>query len=275
MKESIVVKLSELNQDQMKLLRQLCGTIVTQLDGFGLAELEEPMRGMFVRLKDEYNSILSKLPMTDGVTAALDAHWNLNSFLSCLTSTQAMLSYMTTRLSEMKPKTAMNADELSAKIREALDAMVAAGEFVSKDTVTSLCAAAKDAGATQARDEATRQADADKAKEKLISDRKAILATNSLPVPESFEALLGTEEEFNAHQERVRKQVKVLSGFGIALNSKAIGSAWASEAEFAKFTEFLTAAVKKPGGAGAGAGGDEAFAGGTETPPAKKGRLIV
>lgn len=273
MPNEAVIKLGDLNKDQISILRQVCSQVTTTLNAVQ-PDLGEPLLGMFVALKDQYNGILAKLPMTDAVPAAQEAHWNLSSFLSCLTSTQALLSYLTTRVADMKKATGLNSEltpeAMAAKIAEGINAKVTAGELVPRETVTSLCSAAKDAGAKEARDQAQAAAEAATAKANLIASRKQLLATNSLPLPATEEALLGTDDEFTATVARVTKQAKELVGHGVALNSQAMANAWATEDQFKTFTEILGSVTKSTPKA------DEAFAGGTGLGAgAKKHRVIV
>ena len=269
-KENLVIKVSDMSPDQVGVMRQMCSQVVTTLEALSSdAQMAGPLLKMFQGLKDEYNSILVKLPPTDQVPAANEAHWNLQHFFSCLTSTNALLSYLTTRMSEMQ-KNSYNSETLAAKITAELDAKVKAGEFFPKSTVDSLCSAAKDLGIKEANEKAQADATAAAAKATLLASRKQLLTTNSLPLPENEEALLGTDEEFTAAQARVKQQTEVLVGFGVALNSEPIRKAWAGEAEFKNYADLLKGVVVKKTKA------DEPFAGGN-TPPGEttKPRLIV
>jgi hypothetical protein len=272
-----VIKLSDLKQEEIAILRQVCSNVATTINGLG-EDLGEPLLGMFLSLKDQYNEILGKLPPTDAVPAAQEASWNLRSFLSCLTSTQTLLSFLTTRMADMKGKAAtanssLSPAELAAVVEAAIQVKVAAGDLATKETVASLCSAAKDAGIREAHDQAKAEAEETAKKAKLIAERRQVLATNSLPFPETDESLLGTEEEFSANRARAEKQAKQLAGFGLDAKSQAMSKAWSPEAEFNNYAQFLEAVKPQPRKNGSGKT-EEPFAGGP-APGAANKRPIV
>lgn len=264
-----VIKLADLKPEEVVMLRSMCSQVITAVNGL-TDELSEPLLTMFKGLKDEYNAILSKLPLTDAVPAAQEASWHLNSFLSCLTSTQALLSYMTTRLGQVKAATNSAVDE--KQIQSAIDARVASGDLVPKDKVTMLCSAAKDTGVQEEKSRAAQEKAAADQRAATIASRKQVLATNGLPIPQDEQVLLGTDDEFAAAQKRVKAQADRLIGIGVkGENTLAMSQAWCSAQEFDR----IAAILEETGKAKSGSRVSEPFAKGADNQDPKSKKLIV
>jgi hypothetical protein len=267
-----VIKLSELSKEELSLLRQFVTNGVTQCTSLCADSSGAALVKMFTDLKGEYNDILSKLPPSDMVPAAQEASWNLRSFLSVLSSTQAILAQLTNQITAMKTGqagTVYNAETLALEVDKIINDRVSKGLLFPKETVTTMCSEAKklglDEGSKTAREEATQREQSTK----LAGERKAALTKNSLPIPADDALLLGDEAAFKAFETKTTTRFERLKKAGVALNSPAMARIHAIKDdaefdEFAKILEDMKAGAK---------GGDEPF----NKPPegAPTGRRIL
>lgn len=99
-----------------------------------------------------------------------------------------------------------------------LDQRISAGTLVEKAKVDELVTNARAEGETQAL-----------ARVQLLASRRALVAQDSLPLPNDS-VLVGTDEEFNARLELVRKRSKEMTG--VSLNGVFGASLWAEEASY-------------------------------------------
>lgn len=215
-------------------VRKLLTEVLSTFNGYAV-ELGEPFLGMFQDLKAQYNAILEKLPLTDAVPAAQEASWHLSGFLSCMTSTQALLNFMGGKLNELKTRNsaAPSAEAIAVEVEKVITQRVNEGKLFAADKVTTLCSDAKAQGITQGEQNEREKINQEKERIKTIESRKTALTTNSLPLPSADEMLGGTDEEYAAKKTTAEARVAKLKEKGVALNSPLMKDVWGTDAEFA------------------------------------------
>lgn len=257
MTKDALIKLSDLSKEDIALLRTYLSSGIAQCTSLCADNSGAALVKMFTDLKTEYNDILGKLPPSDMVPAAQEAAWNLRSFLSVLSSTQAILAQLTNQITAMKSGTGMtyNAEMLSTEVEKVIADRVSKGLLVPKETVTTLCSEFKQKGLDEGLETARKEASDKESSAKLAGERKALLTKNSLPVPADETLLLGDETAFKAFEAKSTARFDRLKKAGVALNSPAMGKVYAikDDAEFDEFAKILEdmKATRK--------GGDEPF----------------
>ncbi len=243
------------NKD-IKKPREFLNALLTALNGIQ-CPLEEPWATHFNALKANYNSVLENLPPSDMVPAATEANWNLGTLLSCLYSAQSLVTSMGQTLSDVKGKMTDALSSINSKAEALLADKLKTGDLVPKETVTALCSDVKAKALEDGRNEGRTEVRTEVAKEKLaaktIIDRRALLATNSLPLPENDSVLGGTEEEFTALQAKAKTRIELLKGKGVSMNSKLLPKVWLPDNEFSVVETLITENMSR---------GAEPFAGG-------------
>ena len=219
-----VIKLSDLSKEDVALLRSYLTAGLAQCTSLCADNSGAALVKMFTDLKTEYNDILGKLPPSDMVPAAQEAAWNLRSFLSVLSSTQAILAQLTNQITTLKTGgVTYNAETLATEIEKAIADRVSKGLLLAKETVTTLCSEAKTLGLNEGLATARKEAADKEASMKLAGERKAALSKNSLPLPTDESLLLGDEAAFKAFEAKSASRVERLKKAGVALNSAAMG----------------------------------------------------
>ena len=102
----------------------------------GMADvLKEPFKSHFNELKNQFDSALSKLPPSEQVPAAMDAHQDLIGLCSCLCSASSLVTALSQKLNGMEEGFA---SALSSAVDVRLAASLAGGEFVKKADLEGL-----------------------------------------------------------------------------------------------------------------------------------------
>ena len=126
----------------------------------GLADLlDEPWKSHFTELKAQYDAVLSALPPSDQVPAALDAQIQLQGLFSCLAQANSLVAMLTSSMNGMKQTLATTMEveiekrvldgqlfpkeTLGAKVAAALAEKLTAGEFIAKEDHVNLCGEAR------------------------------------------------------------------------------------------------------------------------------------
>jgi hypothetical protein len=231
------MKLPEDPKD-IKVLREFLTTVRQQICGMGDC-LAEPWKTHFNNLQNEYDSFLSKLPPTEQVAAAHEAHYHLRSMCSLLCSAQSLATSLHQKLSAMEngfaSQVASAADaklatlltsyikvaDVDGLVAKAIEGKVTAGELVTKDSVTALCSAAKQAGITEGETKVKNENEAKEKKTQLMATRRTALQTAGVPIPEGkLEEILGADDAvFDAAKKKAEARVSAMQQKGIPLNS--------------------------------------------------------
>jgi hypothetical protein len=183
--------------EQIKAVKELGSAIVTSVNS-ALDYLEEPLKGQFLKVKENINAMLAGMPVTDSVPAALESNYMLRSLMSVLTAAQSMMTSLTETSKNYKAQLIVAQNSLPSQLATGIDAKVKSGEIILKADheakVTAAVTAAKalwDSGI------------------KLVGARKTLLTTASLPVP--GEDILSIEEKdwTPKHTEAMQRQEKL------------------------------------------------------------------
>ena len=199
---------------------QICGAADT---------LGEPWKGQFLALKGDYDKMLSSLPPTDQVPAALEANSHLSCLHAALSSATSLSVMMGSAMASMagtsaEAMTAQLASAVGAEIEKQIAAgtlfkaegvevkiaeRIKTGDLVAKETCTQLCSAAKDLGLAEGEKKVRAEMAASAARQSLITTRKAELQICGLPIPDArLEGVLaGTGEEFTAAQALAQSRI--------------------------------------------------------------------
>jgi hypothetical protein len=239
----------------------------------GMADLlDEPWKSHFAAIKGEYDKVLSALPPSDQVPAALDANSHISACFSMFYQINGLCAMLASRMSQMKTEHAaavnsavttaleakVSAGEffpkavLETKIGEAVTAKVTAGELVEKSTVTQLCSAAETKGfglgEKKVRDEIAAQAEA----ARLTETRKTELATASLPVPEGelLRMLALPDAEYATAKQKAEARIESLRSQGVLLKPghQFLSNVWLPDEKW-NAIEKLAVETLKSGGA--------------------------
>jgi hypothetical protein len=264
------------NKDKNKdlnLVRELFTNIKAQVCS-SLELLDEPLRGMFVKIKEEFDTKLAALPPTEQVPASLDLSYQLQSLWSCLYSVNSMIQILNQSLTGMKSAQAsaltaeiekqvaegklLTPEAVAAKVTAELEAKTKAGELVPQAEVASLCSAAKTNGLAEGEKKVRDEITAAEAVAQTVGARKTALQTASFPLPNVDEVLRGTDEQFNAAKATAEARLADLKSKGISLNADLMSKVWLAEPAY---NDFRTLVESIPALKGeqpfAGAGGSQ------------------
>lgn len=217
----------------------------TQLSSM-VDSLDEPFKTQFKGVKDEWDKLLSSMAPTDMTKVASEANANLDSLWCCLMSMQSALGMVSSQLSQVRSKyaSALPAEEVEKRIKDAIDTKVKAGELFPTDRVTQLCSDAKaNVEKTLRAEFAKTEADAKAAtaaaekaageRAKLISGRASTLASKKFPLP-GEDVLSMSEEQFTKQEAEAQKRFEKLTQAG-ATDAELLASViWLSPEDYAK-----------------------------------------
>ena len=141
-----------------------------------------------------------------------------------------------------------SAAAVRAAVDAEIDARITGGELVKKDLVTSLCSAAKEEGMTLGETKVRTEISQSVEKEKIITARKALLTTNSVPLPKEDAAMEGDDAAFEARRLTAVSRMDVLKGMKVSLNSALMPSIWGDEKDFKIVENAVTLMRAESGG---------------------------
>ena len=238
---------------------QICGAADT---------LGEPWKGQFLALKGDYDKMLSGLPPTDQVPAALEANSQLSCLHAALSSATALSVMMGSAMASQAGKGAeASAAQLASAVGAEIEKQIAegtlfkaegvevkiaerikTGDLVAKETCTQFCSAAKDLGLAEGEKKVRAEIAASAARQSLITTRKADLQNCGLPIPDArLEGVLaGTGEEFTAVQALAQSRIAALQQKGVALNSNSplAAKVWLPEEQWQVFESLAVETLK-------------------------------
>ena len=117
-------------------------TIASMLDF-----LDEPLKGKFVEVKTQIDTMLASMPPSDQAPAALGANRVLTDLLSVLGMAQSMMSHLSEVAKGARREVATVRASLTGEVESALHARIEAGELVTKEALQGKI----DAAVTEAR----------------------------------------------------------------------------------------------------------------------------
>ena len=238
---------------------QICGAADT---------LGEPWKGQFLALKGDYDKMLSGLPPTDQVPAALEANSQLSCLHAALSSATSLSVMLGSAMASLAGKSAeasaaQSASAVGAEIEKQIAAgtlfkaegvevkiagRIKTGDLVAKETCTQLCSAAKDLGLAEGEKKVRAEIAAGAVRQSLITTRKAELQTCGLPIPDARlkGVLAGTGEEFTAAQALAQSRIAALQQRGVALNSSSplAAKVWLPEEQWQVFESLAVETLK-------------------------------
>lgn len=246
--------------DLIALIREMGTSQLTALQGL-MDKVPANLKTEYEQLRTKMNTLLEKLPPLDGVPAAQEAAWALNSFARTVTE---LFEYV----DAFRGKMATLADDLSAKTTalNGLQAKVDGKELVDKGTV--------EAAVQSAVTEAVKPY-----KAAIATMRKQQVALCGLP--EAPAAILdGADDAFNASLTQAKANLKICTERGFALGGKGDNfikrAAWLDQTAFHGENQLIsdladTLKIKLPVGADPFIGGSTAGGGTGETKPEADG----
>ena len=142
-------------------------------------------------------------------------------------------------------------DAHATAVQSAIAEQTKAGAVVPKDTVTQLCADAKNLGIAEGEKKVRDEIAAEAATTQLIATRKETLQKAGKPLPEAaFESVLaGTEEQFNAVVAKFDARADSLKKAGVQLaGSPLMSKLFLPDADYRTFESTVTSidALKTP-----------------------------
>jgi hypothetical protein len=205
---------------------EVCTTLAGMLD-----YLDEPLKSKFLGIKNQINTTLAGLPLTDAVPAANASNNVLSDLLGLFMRSQDMLAH----LNGIAKDTGTQLQTTRASMTEEVNKQVAAGVQLALNSGTHILKADLDAKVAEA-------VVAEKAKwalsQKTVSERRLALASASLPVP-GDELLVGEVADFDAKKVTATARIEKLKGFTIPAE-KVTQLAWnTDEAGFTSALELL------------------------------------
>ncbi len=191
--------------ESIKVIRASASTIATAVASM-LDFLDEPLKSAFVKVKSDINTMLASLPPTDQVPAALNSADLLRSLMCSFQMAQSMMSSISEYGKQSRAELVTARNSMPTDIENAITAKVTAGDLLKKDDVQAKIEAA----VTAAKNDFTQG-------QKIVSDRRVLLTTASLPVP-ADEKLLGKDEEFNPRKETAKTRAEALKTYKVEPN---------------------------------------------------------
>jgi len=268
------MKNAPIDPKDLNTIRQVLTSFRTQICG-AADTLGEPWKGQFVALKGDYDKMLSGLPPTDQVPAALEANSHLSCLHAALASATSLSVMMGSAMASLaaastgsgqgsaQAPAAQLASAVSAEIEKQIAAgtlfkaegvevkiaeRIRTGDLVAKETCTQFCSAAKDLGLAEGEKKVREEIAASAVRQSLISTRKAELQTCGLPIPDArLEGVLaGTGEEFTAAQALAQSRIAALQQRGVALNSNSplAAKVWLPEEQWQVFESLAVETLK-------------------------------
>lgn len=191
--------------ESLKVIRASAQTISTAVASM-LDYLEEPLKSAFIKVKTDINTVLAGLPETDKVPAALNSNDLLRSLMYTFQMAQQMMTGLGEFAKQAKSEMSVARNSLTTEVEKAVTAKITAGELIKKDAVQTQI----DTAVTAARGEFSQVT-------KLVGDRRQLLTTASLPVPEDSK-LLGKDEEFTPRKDLAKSRADLLKPFKVEAN---------------------------------------------------------
>lgn len=214
----------------------------------GLDQISEPLREKFLGVKTEVETVLASIPKEDEpVTPGADHATAIANLTKMYRGTQElMLACKNEAEIALKDKQTALAG-IPAEVGKQIDAKVAAGELLTKESLATKIADAVSAARKAVLEEV-----------KIVSDRRTQLASANLPIPADSE-LIGADADFKAKSDKAKERVTKLSEFGLP-TERITQLAWAApDAQFDATVSLLTAAraaAVAPPASGKSAGGN-------------------
>jgi hypothetical protein len=191
--------------EAVKVIRESASTIATAVASM-LDYLDEPLKSAFVKVKTDINTVLAGLPETDKVPAALNSGDLLRSLMYTFQMAQQMMTGLSEYSKQAKSEMQLARNSITGEVEKAVGLKITAGDLIKKADVQTQI----DAAVTAARNEFTQST-------KLLSDRRQLLTTASLPVPADTK-LLGKDEEFNPRKDTAKNRAELLKPFKVEAN---------------------------------------------------------
>jgi hypothetical protein len=208
-------------------------TIASMLDF-----LDEPLKGQFLKVKQQIDTMLASMPPSDQAPAALNSNRILGDLSNVLAVAQSMMSQLSEVAKSARQEVATVKASLTTEIENAIKARIEAGELFAKDAVQGRI----DAAVKQARDALA-------AEQQVISTRRLALNSTALPVP--ADALLaGEDKTFQARQDTAKARAEALKPYKVPVE-KLTQLCWnTDQAAFELALELLkeNAPAAKPNG---------------------------
>lgn len=202
-----------------KAIRDAAGTIVTSINSM-LDYLEEPLKGQFIKVKNDLNTMLAGMPETDKVPAAMEGNYILRNLMCVLATAQSMMSSLTETAKTAKASATTALNSITGEVEKGINAKVAAGEFIKKEDLPTKIEDAVKAARTTWENGV-----------KLVGDRTKLLTTASIPVPDA-KVLSIEEKDFTPKQEAAKTRADKLKPFKVE-GDTLLQLCWdASQAEF-------------------------------------------
>ena len=261
------MKNAPIDPKDLNTIREVLTSFRTQICG-AADTLGEPWKGQFLALKGDYDKMLSGLPPTDQVPAALEANSQLSCLHAALSSATSLSVMLGSAMASLSGKSAeASAAQLASAVGAEIEKQIAAGtlfkaegvevkiaeriktgDLVAKETCTQLCSAAKDLGLAEGEKKVRAEIAASAVRQSLITTRKAELQTCGLPIPDArLEGVLaGTGEEFTAAQALAQSRIAALQQRGVALNSNSplAAKVWLPEEQWQVFESLAVETLK-------------------------------
>jgi hypothetical protein len=187
--------------------------------------LEEPLRGEFVKIKGDIDTMLAALPPSDQVPAAMDANGVLDRLFGMFSNAQWLIDNMKSAMEsanatgKAKAALSLNAAEVDRLANEKLQGFITAGDYIKKEEV-----------AGQVKAGITAHTDALDALASTMAGRKTALVTASLPCPS--DEVLG-DENFDARQATAAERIAKLEPHKAKIkDDKVLQLCWCPDSEF-------------------------------------------
>ena len=261
------MKNAPIDPKDLNTIREVLTSFRTQICG-AADTLGEPWKGQFLALKGDYDKMLSGLPPTDQVPAALEANSQLSCLHAALSSATSLSVMQGSAMASLSGKSAeASAAQLASAVGAEIEKQIAegtlfkaegvevkiaerikTGDLVAKETCTQFCSAAKDLGLAEGEKKVRAEIAASAVRQSLITTRKAELQTCGLPIPDArLEGVLaGTGEEFTAAQALAQSRIAALQQRGVALNSNSplAAKVWLPEEQWQVFESLAVETLK-------------------------------
>lgn len=179
--------------------------------------LEEPLKGKCVEAEKQLGLMLSSLP--ESVSADPDV---ANAFKSVAESSKAMFDMANAAADKAIKDLQATRASVPDEVKKGIELQLASGAYIKKedhekavqDATSAATAAAKEAAVVEV---------------KILNDRRSLLATASLPVPED-KFLAGDDATFESRRKSAEKRVGELKPFKLP-NDRVLALAWAEADE--------------------------------------------
>ena len=173
-------------------------TIASMLDF-----LDEPLKGQFLKVKGQIDTMLASMPPSDQAPAALNSNRILGDLLNVLAVAQSMMSQLSDVAKGARQEVTNMRASLTTEVEKAIKARIEAGELIAQDALQGKV----DAAVTEARNALAAQ-------QQLISTRRTALNSAALPVP-ADDALAGEDKDFQAKQGIAKTRAEALKPYKV------------------------------------------------------------